>query len=165
MNILQPRAVMPALAAMLTLLLAVEWMLPGAPPQHIAPAIPEAGPDVGTDAAVGQWADTILARPIFNPDRRPVALADSSGSDAAEPTPHLTGIIIVGGVSRAVFSTPGAKPVLVGPGGAVGGYQLKEIKARSVSLLGPDGGITTLTLQILAAAPTPTQGNAANTNQ
>jgi len=64
-----------------------------------------------------------------------------------------------------VFSTPGAKPVLVGPGGAVGGYQLKEIKARSVSLLGPDGGITTLTLQILAAAPTPTQGNAANTNQ
>jgi hypothetical protein len=164
MNILQPRAVMPALAAILALLLAVEWMLPGAAPQHIVPAIPEAGADVGTDAAVGQWANTILARPIFNPDRRPAAQADSS-SDAAEPLPRLTAIIIAAGVSRAVFSTPGAKPIMVGQGGAVGGYQLKEIKADSVSLLGPDGGITTLRPQFLAPAPTPAPGNGAHTNQ
>jgi general secretion pathway protein N len=163
MKILQPRAAMPALAATLTLLLAVEWMLPGAAPQHIAPAIPEAGPDVGTDAAVGQWAATILARPIFNPDRRPAALADSS--DAAEPLPRLTAIIIVAGVSRAVFSTPGAKPILVGQGGAVGGYQLKEIKTDSVSLLGPDGGMTTLRPQYLAPAATAVPGNGPNTNQ
>jgi len=163
MKILQPRAAMPALAAMLTLLLALEWMLPGAAPQHIAPAIPAAGADIGTDAAVGQWAATILARPIFNPDRRPAAEAESS--DAAEPLPRLTAIIIVAGVSRAVFSAPGAKPILVRPGGAVAGYQLKEIKAGSVSLLGPDGGITTLRPQFLAPAPTAVPGNGANTNQ
>jgi general secretion pathway protein N len=163
MKILQPQAALPALAAMLTLLLAVEWLLPGAAPQHIAPPIPAAAADVGTDAAVGQWADTILARPIFNPDRRPAAQADSS--DAAEPLPRLTAIIIVAGVSRAVFSALGAKPILVGQGGAVGGYQLKEIKADSVSLLGPDGGITKLRPQFLAPAATSVPGNAANTNQ
>jgi general secretion pathway protein N len=163
MKILQPRAVLPGLAGMLTLLLAVEWMLPGAAPQHIAPSIPAAAADTGTDAAVGQWAATILARPIFNPDRRPAAQADSS--DATEPLPRLTAIIIVAGVSRAVFSAAGAKPILVGQGGAVGGYQLKAITSRSVSLLGPDGGITTLRPQFLAPAATPAPGNGPNTNQ
>jgi hypothetical protein len=163
MKILQRRAVLPALTAMLTLLLAVEWMLPEPAPQHIAPSIPAAGADIGTDAAVGQWAATILARPIFNADRRPVAQAESSA--AAAPLPRLTAIIIVAGVSRAVFSDPGAKPILVGQGGAVDGYQLKEIKARSVSLVGPDGGTTTLRPQFMAAAPAPAPGNGANTNQ
>lgn len=159
MSLLKPRAILPALAGALALLLAAEWMLPGAAPQpRITPAIPAPGADAGTDEAVGQWADTILARPIFSQNRRPPAEADSN---AVIPLPRLTAIIITTSMRRAIFSAPGAKPLALGPGGEVAGYQLKSITAGSVALLGPDGGITTLHPQFL----TPTSADVASNNQ
>jgi hypothetical protein len=151
MSILQSRAILPALAGALTLLLAAEWLLPGAaPPPRIAPAIPAPGAGAAADAAVGQWADTILARPIFSPNRRPPAVADTN---AVIVLPRLTAIIITPGTRSAVFSVPGGKALALGPGGEVAGYELKSITAGGVVLLGPDGGITTLRPQFLNPAP------------
>jgi hypothetical protein len=144
------RLVLSALAGALAILLGVEWLLPGngAPPPPVA-IIPAGAPDAGGGGAVDQWANTILARPIFNQNRRPEAVA-SGTSDA--PPPRLSAIIIVGGSRRAIFSAAGAKPAVVGEGGEVGAYQVKAIGAGSVALLGPDGGISTLRLQYLSAA-------------
>lgn len=145
------RLILPSLAGALALVLAGEWLLPGygAPPPT-APVIPSAMPGAGASEAIGQWADTILARPIFKQDRRPEAVADNN-SDA--PPPRLSAIIIVGGSRRAIFAAPGEKPAVVSQGGAVGAYQVKAIGAGSVALQGPDGGISTLHLQFLTSPP------------
>jgi hypothetical protein len=151
MSVLNLRTALPALAGALALLLAAEWLLPGAaPPPRIMPAIPAPGAGAQADAAVGQWASTILARPIFSQDRRPPAVADAT---AVVVLPRLTAIIITPGTRRAVFLAPGGKALALGPGGEVAGYQLKSITAGSVVLLGPDGGITTVRPQFLNAAP------------
>jgi hypothetical protein len=135
------------LAGGLALLLAAEWLLPptSAPPLP-APAIPAAAAGTGGDAAIGEWAETILARPVFNENRRPEAVV-STDTDA--PPPRLSAIIIAGGARRAVFAAAGEKPEVVGEGGAIGGYQVKSISTHSVAVLGPDGGLTTLRLQYL----------------
>ncbi len=150
MNLLKPNAILPALAAALALLLAAEWLLPGgAPPPRIMPAIPVPGAGTQADAAVGQWATTILARPIFSPDRRPPAVAEAN---TVVVLPRLTAIIITPSTRRAVFLAPGGKALALGPGGEVAGYELKSITAGSVVLLGPDGGITTVRPQFLTPA-------------
>jgi hypothetical protein len=150
-NLLNPRAILPGLAGGLALLLAAEWLLPGAaPPPRIMPAIPAPGAGAQADAAVSQWANTILARPLFSQNRRPPAVADAN---AVVVLPRLTAIIITPGTSRAVFLAPGGKALALGPGGEVAGYQLKSITAGSVILLGPDGGTTTLRPQFLNPAP------------
>ena len=157
MSILQSRAILPALAGALTLLLAAEWLLPGAaPPARILPAIPAPGAGAGADATVGQWANTILARPIFSQTRRPPAVAEPN---TVVVLPRLTAIIITPGTRYAVFSPPGGKPLTLGPGGEVAGYELKSITAGSVALLGPDGGITTLRPQFLTPAPANANNN------
>jgi general secretion pathway protein N len=151
MSIAMPRAIWPALAAVLALLLAAEWLLPGAaPPPRVMPAIPAPGAGAAADAAVGQWASTILARPIFSPDRRPPAVADAN---AVIVLPRLTAIIITPETRRAVFLAPDGKALALGPGGEVAGYELKSITAGSVVLLGPDGGITTVRPQFLTPPP------------
>jgi hypothetical protein len=151
MKLLNLRALLPALAGALALLLAAEWLLPGAAqPPRIMPAIPAPGAGAQADAAIGQWASTILARPIFNPSRRPPAVADAS---AVIVLPRLTAIIITPSTRRAVFLAPGGKALALGPGGEVAGYQLKSITAGSVILLGPDGGTTTVRPQFLNPAP------------
>ncbi len=146
----RPWVPLAALAAALTLLLAAEWSLPGTAAPHLRqpPVIPEAGRDAAADAAIGQRAQTILARPIFSQDRRPPAVADSN---AVQPLPRLTAIVIAAGNRRAIFSEPGEKPLLAGPGGEVGAYRLQAITAGSVALLRPDGGVTMLRPQFLNA--------------
>ncbi len=157
MNLLKPSALLPALAGALALLLAAEWLVPSAAPAlRVTPAIPAAGAATDADAAVGQWASTILARPIFNQTRRPPAVAQAN---AVISLPRLTAIIITPGASRAVFLPTGGKPLSLGPGAEVAGYQLKSITASGVALLGPDGGITTVHPQFLTPAPTDAANN------
>ena len=133
--------VKPALAAALLLLLAAEWLLPAndAGPAHERAAIPAAAMDSGQDTVTSQWADTILARPLFNPGRRPASDASAS---AAGTLPRLSAIIISGGTSSAIFDADGQKPQVVAPGGNIDGYQLEHITPNSVDLLGPGGQLT-----------------------
>jgi general secretion pathway protein N len=131
----------PALAAALAVLFAAEWLLPGpaAPPARQPPAIPATTADTGADAAIAQWGATILARPLFNQDRRPVQPA---APDTTEPLPRLSAIIVVGGSRRAIFAASGEKPQTVAEGGAIGAYRIKTVLPDKVDLIGPNGPVT-----------------------
>jgi hypothetical protein len=86
-----------------------------------------------------RWAATSLARPLFNPDRRPVAVAEA-GSNAAAGLPRLSGIMITEAGRRAIFAATGAgKPQVVEEGGTVGGDLVRSISVEEVVLVGPDG--------------------------
>ena len=132
---------LPVLAGGLLLLLAAEWAWPGpaTPDLRAAPAIPAAVADAAADAAIGQWGDTALARPLFSPDRRPAAQV---GADTDGTLPRLSAIIITGGGKSAVFAADGQKPQVVAEGGEIDGYRLQSIGPDSVEMLGPDGTIT-----------------------
>ncbi|OYV32252.1 MAG: hypothetical protein B7Z80_27480 [Rhodospirillales bacterium 20-64-7] len=120
----------PVLAALLGLILLTE-LLPGggggAPP---APALPGASGAVET-ADVRGWLQTILARPLFNPNRRPAAGAMDDGNDL----PRLSAILIGHGKASAIFAVPGQQPLVVQPGGLVAGSTVQRIDADTVVLL------------------------------
>jgi len=146
-----PAQTLPALTAALALLLASEWLLPGArlvSPSKL-PAFPTTLPDNAADAALSQWGDTALARPLFHPDRRPVAAA---GTNADTSLPRLSAIIIIGGTPAAVFAAAGQKPQVVGAGGTIDGYRLEHIGPNTVELLGPEGELT-VHPQFITATP------------
>jgi general secretion pathway protein N len=102
------------------------------------PATRQAPADAVADR-LQRWAATSLARPLFNPDRRPVAVA-GSGSNAAAGLPRLSGIMITEAGRRAIFAATGAdKPQVVAEGGTVGGNLVQSITLEEVVLVGPDG--------------------------
>ncbi|MFW7269014.1 hypothetical protein ACMAUO_13730 [Gluconacetobacter sp. Hr-1-5] len=72
-------------------------MLPAlaAPPTQDAPNLPDS-------TRIDSWQQTILARPLFSPTRRP---ADMPGT--GDTTPRLTGIVVGSGRRRAIFMIPG----------------------------------------------------------
>jgi hypothetical protein len=84
-----------------------------------------AGRPMPADAAAEQlrrWLAASLARPLFAPDRRPIAAQARATSDAVA-LPRLSGIMITPTGSRAIFGgVGGGKPVVVAEGGSVGGY-------------------------------------------
>jgi hypothetical protein len=86
-----------------------------------------------------RWETAILARPLFNPDRRPIAQA-MAGSGEAAGLPRLSGIMITPVGRHAIFtSMSGGKPVVVTEGGSVGGYLVEAISPGNVVLAGSDG--------------------------
>ena len=86
-----------------------------------------------------RWEAAILARPLFNPDRRPSAQA-LAGSGEAAGLPRLSGIMITPTGRHAIFaSTTGGKPDVVAEGGSVGGYLVEAISPGEVMLAGSDG--------------------------
>ncbi|HQT74241.1 MAG: hypothetical protein B7Z59_13670 [Acidiphilium sp. 37-67-22] len=109
--------------------------MPAPPPGPVAArptpttSPPPAAP--GTAAAA-----QILARPLFRPDRRPVAVAADT---AATGMPRLSGILRGDAVRLAIFAAPSGKPVLLGEGAHLGGYRIARIGRRAVLLEGPRG--------------------------
>jgi hypothetical protein len=84
-----------------------------------------------------------LARPLFDPQRRP---PETAGATAASPElsdARLTGIVIERDRSYAIFDMTGAKPLTVGEGETVSGWRIDSIAPTAVSLTGP-GGTRTL---------------------
>jgi hypothetical protein len=141
----------PALAAALGLLLVAELLLPGPPlpTAREAPAIPAAMADQNADASISQWGATILARPLFNQNRRPVQMVSTGASNIL---PRLSAVIVIGNTRRAVFATPGQKPQIIAEGETIGPYTLDSIAPDKVRLHGPDGAMT-LRPQFLTPAP------------
>jgi hypothetical protein len=85
-----------------------------------------------------RWETAILARPLFNPDRRPVARAAAGLAEAG--LPRLSGIMITPAGRHAIFASPsGGKPNVVVEGGSVGGYLVEAISPGEVMLAGSDG--------------------------
>jgi hypothetical protein len=83
---------------------------------------------------------TVLARPLFSPDRRPAADAVTVASSRTVPgLPRLAGILVGPFGRSAIFATNGAKPIVVQEGERVAAYTIKSIEATQVRLLGPEG--------------------------
>jgi hypothetical protein len=100
--------------------------------------------DVAADVA------KILARPLFEANRRPPAAAPVAA--AAAVVPRVTGLVVTASGRSAIFAVPGdPRPVVVGQGGRVGVFTVRSIEAGAVTLLGPDGP---LVLRPSFAAPT-----------
>ena len=92
----------------------------------------------------------ILARPVFSPDRRPVASAARTTSGL----PRLTGIVVAGSQQIAIFAaSPGGRPIAAAKGERVGAYEVREISSDGVTMSGPDG--TTVITPIFDSAPPP----------
>ena len=88
-----------------------------------------------------EWVQTVLARPLFNRDRRPAdAPAAVAAGEASTPLPRLTGARISPAGRRAIFAgADGGRPVVVGEGDSVAGYTVQAISPGAVTLQGPDG--------------------------
>ncbi len=79
--------------------------------------------------------ETILARPLFQPDRRPAPEA------AASPKlGRLEGIIVTGTEKRLIFAgSSGGKPIVVKEGDHVDADVVQSISGEQAALSGPDG--------------------------
>ncbi len=110
----------------------------------IQPASVVPAPVVAQADDVAALAATILARPVFGPDRRPDR-AEAASALAAAPAglPRLTGILLNGTDRRAIFAPDSragrAQSAVLTVGGQIGVYQVVAISRASVTLAGPDG--------------------------
>jgi len=139
--ITRPEWLLLALAAALSVLIAAEWLLPGAMPPS-APRFTTAaatGTANGSSAATSQWTDAILARPIFSASRRP---DDEPGTVTQAAPPRLSAIIITATGRLAVFAPDGQKPQSRTEGGEIDGYRLQRIAPDRVELIGPFGRLS-----------------------
>ncbi|MBV8521959.1 MAG: hypothetical protein JOY71_07520 [Acetobacteraceae bacterium] len=108
-------------------------------------------PAVDVAGRTQAWVSTVLARPLFSPDRRPAAgPAQATGS-----LPRLTGTV-VGPFGRAAIFAGDPKAVAVAEGGRIQSYSVRSIGANEVEVIGPEG------VQILrpSFAPAPPPGAA-----
>jgi len=109
-----------------------------APPRSPAPSIVETPhgsslPDVGGSVA------TILARPLFEMERRP--LTEAALANTTPAVGRLTGIIIVSQNEKFLIfaGAEGAKPIVLTEGGRIGADIVQTIAVGQATLLGPDG--------------------------
>ena len=128
----------------LAVLLVLEW-LPAAPPPPVKPLVT---PHVATadngeaDARdTGEWADTILARPLFVPGRKPPRTTPGQRAANLSGLPRLSGIMITGSGRRAIFAPDGGKPLVLGEGANLDDSTIKAIHADRVIITGPKGEI------------------------
>lgn len=151
---LPPYALPASLAAALGLTALAELCTPLPSPQlprpvRISPAA--AAADTGHLAAAAAWTAVILGRPLFRPDRQPLA------PDAAVtiPLPRLSAIVITAAGSAAIFSGDDGKAVSVAAGGMIYGYRVTAIGPGEVNIIG-HGDSETLHPQFSPATPSGT---------
>ena len=133
-----------------------------APPIATRFAAPAAGAANSTTSRseTASWTATALARPLFNPERRPVQEATTSAVLVTE-TPRLTGVMVGPFGKRAIFATDDdGKPMVVDEGGMVGGYVVQAIEDGTVTVNGPDGPQTLRPSFTNAPPPLPAPGTA-----
>ena len=99
------------------------------------------GGSIGSSSGV---ANEIMARPLFNPTRRPVETTVSG-------LPRLTGIVVAGSERVAIFAAPANEhPIVAHSGARVGAYEVQTIGDDGVTVVGPGG--TTLIRPIFDVA-------------
>lgn len=108
------------------------------PPARVA-TLPAAPTPPAANNHTQEWVETILARPLFAPNRRPPANAPAAPAAAAPPLPRVTGILIDGNSRNVIFANPGGRPVVVPEGGSMNGFRVQSIETGQVILSGPDG--------------------------
>ena len=144
---------------------------PGTAPSPLTPPrpVPQAAglpPRSDTEqAAVAR----LLARPLFNDDRRPAVSASAVTTSVA--LPRLTGVFVSAEARSAIFAAAGdGKPVVLGVGGSVSAFRVQTIEAGQVTMVGADGSTRLLRpssdpkpLLAHAADASPAQSAASNT--
>jgi hypothetical protein len=121
---------------------------PGEPEPEAANPVPLYGARPGTSSAVvtgpansatsGTLA-TILARPLFEPTRRPLAPPTATGAPG-ERLPRLSGILVTSAGRLVIFAaTQGGKSMTAKEGTKIGSFLVEAISPRSVTVRGPDG--------------------------
>jgi hypothetical protein len=127
-----------AMAAALACVIALEaatWRqpVPASPAQPTKAAGPNRAPTAVGPNPHDDWFSQILARPLFNPDRRPI-------ESGVRGLPRLTGIVVAGSQRVAIFAGPSnGRPVLAQAGARIGAYEVRSIDDEGVTLVGPAG--------------------------
>ncbi|WP_176953087.1 hypothetical protein [Belnapia rosea] len=113
---------------------------PGAPDTESAAETPvvlaSSGRDTGS-ATAESWASVTLARPVFDPRRRPTA---SDSQPVAAGLPRLTGVLIGPGERLAFFLDPVLnKPQVLREGDTIGAHMVQAIRPGEAVVTGPGG--------------------------
>jgi hypothetical protein len=109
-----------------------------------APGIAGSGDDAaaGKAAAGAAAVAVVLARPLFEPGRRPVTAATAAGAPP-EKLPRLTGVLVTPAGRHVIFASPvHGKPVIATEGTHIGNFVVQSIASGEVTVLGPDGAHT-----------------------
>jgi hypothetical protein len=87
-----------------------------------------------------EWVATILARPLFSPDRRPPSEGSAAaGNPIPDDLPRLAGVIVGPFDRSAIFAIDGGKPVVLREGGRLNAWTVRLIRAGEVEVEGPGG--------------------------
>lgn len=127
-----------AMAAALSCIIALEaatWRkpVPASPVRPTKAAVPNLAPSAAGPDPHEDWFNQILARPLFNPDRRPI-------ESGVRGLPRLTGIVVAGAQRVAIFAGPSnGRPVLAQAGAHIGAYEVRSIADEGVTVVGPTG--------------------------
>jgi len=106
-------------------------------------------------ASIEEQVETVLARPLFSPSRRPADMpAGNLTADLGLERLRLAGIITAPGRRLAIFADTDGKPLAVAEGQSVKGWQIESITPRRVSLSAA-GGIVNLRPQSSSASADP----------
>ncbi len=127
---------MAGVLAVLALILALEWLVPDAPPPAVSPARVRAAATSPVLAArqTGTWVAAVLARPVFSISRRPPKVVAGSHEQVAGEA-RLAGIMITRAGRRAIFAPEGGgKPLVLGEGASVNQSTIRSIQADRVLL-------------------------------
>jgi hypothetical protein len=113
----------------------------GAGPPSAAHATTPATASAVARDHVADWVETILARPLFSPSRRPPSVATAGlAAEIIVGLPRLAGILVSPAGKRAIFAAgSGGKPLIVAEGDSVGKWTVRAIESSAVTLTGPDG--------------------------
>ena len=96
----------------------------------------------------------ILARPVFNPGRRPI----SSAAKNVTGLTRLTGIVITKSAKIAIFAASSdGHPIIAEEGSRISAYEVKNISDSGVTVVGPAGVLVMTPHFDVAHPPTPKQ--------
>lgn len=132
-----------SLAAVLVAVLALELLAmpdPVAGPPEATPAppaLPVAASNTPAEARdkLDVLVQTVLARPLFTPGRRPAPAAEGPAGAADADLPRLAGVIVAPSGRRAIFVSADAHSLVVQEGGSVGRYVVRSIAPGQVTLV------------------------------
>ena len=109
---------------------------------HASPPAPGSATPPPSQAPdfVRNWTTVILARPLFDPNRRPAAEAKAGSSPALNGLPRLAGVLVSPTGRIAIFAgSSDGKPTSVSEGGKIGPFTVENISAGQVVVRGSDG--------------------------
>lgn len=127
---------------LLVVILPLEWLPTPDPPPVKPAATPHlaAAADSGAEAKdTGEWADTVLGRPLFTVGRRPPKTVGGTHVASSSGLPRLAGIMITPTGKRAIFAPDGGKPLVLSEGAALDDATIRTIRRDSVLVSGPKG--------------------------